>query len=265
MALRPDRTQPRSEQLAERADAKSGASGSGAQGDAFLREVDDALREDQVLTAFQKYGKPLGAVILAGLIGLGGWLAYDNHRTTVAGEQGEVLTQAIDKLEVRNLKAASEDVAPLVKDGTDGYRASALMLQAGVLSEQGKTDEAAKAFAAIAADKDAPQAFRDLATIREVALTFDKIGADKVVERLKPLAVPGNAWFGSAGELVGIAYLKQGKNELAGALFAQISKDETVPDTLRRRTRQMAGLLGVDAVEDPSAIKVVPATAPAAN
>ncbi|MDP3549434.1 MAG: tetratricopeptide repeat protein [Novosphingobium sp.] len=257
MALRPDRNQTRSEQLAER---------SGAQGDAFLREVDDALREDQVLTAFQRYGKPVGAAIIAGLLGLGGWLWYENHQNTVAGEQGEVLTQALDKLEVRNLKAASEDVAPIASEGTDGFRASAMMLQAGVLSEQGKADEAAKAFAAIAADAQMPQAYRDLATIREVSLTFDKIGADKVVERLKPLAVPGNAWFGSAGELVGIAYMKQGKNDLAGTMFAQIAKDETVPDSLRRRTRQMAGLLGVDAVEDPGAAKVIQrASVPAAN
>lgn len=228
--------------------------------------MDDALREDQVFTGLRKYGKPVGAAIIAGLVGLGGWLWYDNHRGNVAGQQGEVLTQALDKLEVRNLKAASEDVAPLTSEGTDGYRAAARMLQASVLSEQGKTEEAAKAFAAIAADADAPQAYRDLATIREVSLTFDKIGADKVVERLKPLAVPGNAWFGSAGELVGIAYMKQGKNDLAGALFAQIAKDETVPDTLRRRTRQMAGLLGVDAVEDPGAAKVIQrATAAAAN
>jgi hypothetical protein len=257
LALRPDRPQSRTDQLAER---------SGAQGDAFLREVDDALREDQVLTAFQKYGKPVGAAIVAGLLGLGGWLWYENHQNTLAGEQGEVLTQALDKLEVRNLKAASEDVAPIVKDGTEGFNASARMLQAGILSEQGKYEEAAKAFAAIAADTEVPQAYRDLATIREVSLTFDKIGADKVVERVKPLAVPGNAWFGSAGELVGIAYMKQGKNDLAGALFAQIAKDETVPDSLRRRTRQMAGLLGVDAVEDPGAAKVIQrATVPAAN
>jgi len=257
LALRPDRNQTRSEQLADR---------SGAQGDAFLREVDDALREDQVLTAFQRYGKPVGAAIIAGLLGLGGWLWYENHTNTVAGEQGEALTQALDKLEVRNLKAAADDVAPIATDGTDGFRATAQMLQAGVLSEQGKNDEAAKAFAAIAADAKVPQAFRDLALIREVSLTFDKIGADKVVERLKPLAVPGNAWFGSAGELVGIAYMKQGKNDLAGTMFAQIAKDETVPDSLRRRTRQMAGLLGVDAVEDPGAAKVIQrATVPAAN
>ncbi|MBF9150545.1 tetratricopeptide repeat protein [Novosphingobium jiangmenense] len=247
MALRPDRPQSRSNQLAERS----------AGGDAFLREVDDALREDQVYTAIQKYGKPVGAVILAGLLGLGGYLWYENHSNSKAAEQGEALTKALDDIEVRNLKAATEAVAPLAKDGTDGYRATAKMLAAGVLSEQGKNAEAAKAFAEIAADTGIPQAYRDLATIREVSLTFDQLGPDKVVERLKPLAVPGNAWFGSAGELVGMAYVKQGKNDLAGALFAQIAKDKTVPDTLRRRTRQMAGLLGVDAVEDPGTATIV--------
>ena len=40
-------------------------------------------------------------------------------------------------------------------------------------------------------------------------------------------------------------------------MFAQIAKDKTVPDTLRRRTRQMAGLLGVDAVEDPGTATIV--------
>lgn len=248
MALRPDRNQTRSNQLAERADA---------QADGFLREVDDALREDQVFTAIQKYGKPVGALIAAGLLGLAGYLWYENHSNAKAAEQGEALTKALDDLEVRNLKAATDAVAPLASDGTDGYRATARMLAAGVLSEQGKNAEAAKAFAAIAADADTPQAYRDLATIREVSLTFDQLGPDKVVERLKPLAVPGNAWFGSAGELVGLAYMKQGKNDLAGALFAQIAKDKTVPDTLRRRTRQMAGLLGVDAVEEPGSAAIV--------
>lgn len=247
MALRPDSSKPSSGKLPAPANGREGA-----QADAFLREVDDALREDQVFTALQRYGKPVGAAIIAGLMGLAGWLWYQNHTTTVAGEQGEVLTKALDQLEARNLKGATAELAPLAKDSGAGYRASAKLLEAGILAEQSKTDEAVKAFAAVAADADAPQAYRDLASIREVALTFDKIGPEKVIEQLKPLAVPGNAWFASAGEIVGTAYLKQGKNDLAGALFAQIAKDKTAPDSLRRRARQMAGLLGVDAVEDAS-------------
>jgi hypothetical protein len=105
-------------------------------------------------------------------------------------------------------------------------------------------------FAAIAADETAPQAYRDLAAIREVSLRFDAMTPQQVIDRLKPLAVPGNAWFGSAGELVGMAYLKQGKPELAGPLFAAIGKDEAMPNTLRSRMRQIAGQLGYDAGSD---------------
>ena len=52
----------------------------------FLREVDDALREDQLFHALRRYGKPVGALVVAGLVGLAGWLWYDYHKATVAGE-----------------------------------------------------------------------------------------------------------------------------------------------------------------------------------
>lgn len=72
----------------------------------------------------------------------------------------------------------------------------------------------------------------------------------EAVAALKPLAVPGKPYFASAGELLGHAYLDLGKRAEAGAVFAQIAKDDTAPDPLRSRARQMAGILGVDAIED---------------
>ena len=39
-----------------------------------------------------------------------------------------------------------------------------------------------------------------------------------------------------------------------GALFAQIAKDQTAPESVRSRARQMAGVLGVDAIEDVEAL-----------
>ncbi|MFN5903901.1 MAG: hypothetical protein ACK439_13165, partial [Novosphingobium sp.] len=138
----------------------------------------------------------------------------------------------------------------LAKDGSDGTRTTAALTRAAILVQQGKTEEGAKAFAAIAADDSAPQAFRDMATIREVSIRFDSLPPQQVIDRLKPLAVPGNAWFGSAGELVGMAYLKQGKPELAGPLFAAIGKNTEVPSSLRSRMRQVAGQLGYDAGTD---------------
>jgi len=255
LALRPDRPQSRSEQLAAR-DA--------AQQDTFLREVDDALREDQLKTALQRYGKPLGLGLVLGLLALAGYLWWTDHQKAEAARQAEEFTLALDQVESGNLAGGLAKLEGLTKDGGAGTKAAAQMLKAGILLEQGKPQDAARIFAAVAADASAPQAFRDLATIREVTVNFDTMKPDDVVARLKDLSVPGNAWSSSAGELVGMAYVKQGKNELAGPLFAAIAKDKDAPDSVRSRARQMAGLLGVDAVEDPQkAVELV--TGGAAN
>jgi len=224
-----------------------------AQQDVFLREVDDAMREDQFMHALRHYGKPVGAVIVAGLLGLAGWLWYSEHQDDLAGKQGETFTQALDQVEAGRLSTGRDAMTPLGKDGNAGYRAAARLMEGGIALQQNKPADAGKLFAAVAADATAPQAYRDLATIREVAVNFDKLPPQQVVDRLHTLAVPGNPWFGSAGEMVGIAYMKLGKNDQAGPLFATIAKDKDVPDSLRRRARQLAGLLGVDAVEDPAA------------
>ena len=124
------------------------------------------------------------------------------------------------------------------------------MLRAGIELQQGRREAAVKLYAEVAANEDAPQPYRDLAAIRQVAADFDTMPPQQVVDRLKSLAVPGNPWFGSAGELVGMAYIKQNRNELAGPLFAAIARDKDVPESMRNRARQLAGLLGVDAIDD---------------
>ncbi|MEY4473438.1 MAG: hypothetical protein RL671_1742 [Pseudomonadota bacterium] len=225
-----------------------------AQQDVFLREVDDALREAELKSILSRYGKPIGGAIAAGLVMLAGYLWWDNSTKQAAGERSEQATIALDKLEAGNAAAALADLESLTKDGSDGSKAAAAMTRAAILVQQGKAEDGAKAFAAIAADEAAPQAYRDLATIREVSLRFEAMQPQQVIDRLKPLAVPGNAWFGSAGELVGMAYLKLGKPDQAGPLFAAIGKNTEVPTTLRTRMRQVAGQLGYDAgTEDVAA------------
>jgi hypothetical protein len=221
-----------------------------AQQEGFLREVDEALREEQVMGLLSRYGKPLGLAIVLGLAGLGGYLWWDKSREDQAADSAVKTLTALEQLTGGNRDAASKELTGLSKDGPDGSRAVAALTLAGIAADQGKTEEAAKAFAKVAADSSVPQPFRDLATLREMGVRFDAAPPAEVIAKLKPLAVPGNAWFGPAGELVAMAYLKQNKPELAGPLLAAIAKDKDTPETLRARARQLAAQLGYDAVDD---------------
>ncbi|WP_227711104.1 tetratricopeptide repeat protein [Novosphingobium ovatum] len=256
MALRPTRPQTRAEQLASRA-----AERDAAQQEAFMREVDDALREDQFMTLLRRYGKPAAGAVVLGLAGLGGFLGWQHYQQTQAEKRAEQLTLALDDMDAGKLGAAGLSLAQIAKDGGDGSRAVAQLTAAGIAVQQNKIDDAARQFAAVAADAGAPQPLRDLASLREVSLRFDKMPPQEVIARMQPLAVAGNPWFGPAGELVGMAYLKQGQNAKAAALFGAIAKDKDIPDSLRSRVRQMAGFLGFDAVEDVSRVPAMAAPA----
>lgn len=215
-----------------------------------MREVDEALRQDEMRGFFRRFGVPVIGILVLGLAALGGYLWWDHSSRQTAGENGEKLIMALDEVDAANLAAADRNLVPLTK-GDDANAAAATLMRAGIALRQNRNGEAVKLFAEVAKDDSAPQPYRDLALVREVATNFDAMDPQQVVDRLKPLAVPGNPWFGNAGELVGIAYLKQGNEKLAGPLFAQIARDEKAPESLRRRARQLAGLLGVDAVDDP--------------
>lgn len=217
----------------------------------FMREVDDALRQDQMTGIVQNYGKIILLGIAAVLLALGGWFYYRHTQTEAAGERGEEMTNALDAVRNTNLAGAANALKLLESADQPGYRAVSQILAAGIKLEQSDPKAAAAGFAKVAGDESLPQPLRDLALVRQTAAEYDSLKPAEVIARLKLLAVPGNPWFGSAGEMVAIAHMQMNKPELAGPLFLKLAEDEQVPETIRSRSRQLAGVMGVDAVSDP--------------
>ncbi|MEE9434538.1 MAG: tetratricopeptide repeat protein [Sphingorhabdus sp.] len=217
--------------------------------EAFLREVDDAVRADDLDGFWKRYGRWLVSAIVIGLMAFGGYIWWSNQKLAEAEKQGETFVQAIDKLEAEDEAGALKILNEIKNSERPAYRAMAELVVANLAMEKGETKQALAAYAKVAGDASLPQAFRDLALIRQTTAEFDTLAPQKVIDRLKPLARPGNAWFGSAGEMTAIAYLKMGKEDLAGPIFAQIAKQEGLPESLRARATQMAGSLGIDAVQ----------------
>ncbi|MEP0191398.1 MAG: tetratricopeptide repeat protein [Erythrobacter sp.] len=221
-----------------------------AEDEILMREIDEAVRKDDAGEFLSKYGVPLGSLLAVLLIGFAGYLFWDSQNEGDLEEQSETLVQALDASEQEEYASAATTAADLNNADTPGARTSARFIQANAALEEGKTDEAVALFKQIADDADAPQPLRDLARVREVATNFDQRKPADIIAVLKDLAEPGNPFFGSAGEMTAIAHMNAGDRDKAGTMFAAIAKDEDAPETLRNRARQMAGLLGVDAIED---------------
>lgn len=214
----------------------------------FLREVDDELRRDRMTSIWTRYGRLIIAALLGVLVLFAAYLFWRNYQANAAGREGEQLQAAYDALAAGRTADAAKPLDALTRSSSDGHRALALFTQADILLQKNEYKAAAAKFGAVAGDDDLAPAFRDLALVRQTVADYDTLAPQVVIDRLRPLAVPGNAYFGSAGEMVAAAYLRTGRRDLAGRLFGQIARDENVPATLRQRAVQMAGLLGVDAV-----------------
>jgi len=215
---------------------------------AFLREVDEELRRDQLVGFGRRWGVWVAVGIVAALIAFAAFLWWQHHRTVVAGEQSEQLGQAYEAVGNKQFAKADPLLARLASDGVPGNRSLAMFTQADILLGKNDTKGAVAKFASVVGDESIAKPFRDLALIRQTAAEFDSLKPNVVVERLRPLATKDSPWLGSAGEMVAAAYLAEGRRDLAGRLFGQIAQSKDVPETIRQRSVQMAGALGVDAV-----------------
>lgn len=220
--------------------------------EAFYREVDEELRKEQLNETFRRYGWLIIAGVVLLLAAFGGYLYWQNQQQVRAGERGEALVDMLSGLEAGRTEGAEETVADLV-EGSDGYRAAGLFTRANLALQAGDTAAAVAALGEIAGDASLAEPYRNAALIRQTMLEYDNLPPPQVVERLGPLAQAGNPWLGTAGELVAIAHMRMNQPDRAGPIFAAIARDTEVPQTVRSRAVQMAGALGIDAVEDNSA------------
>jgi hypothetical protein len=211
--------------------------------EAFLREVDENLRRDQMTGLAKRWGRLIGGAVIVLLALLAAFLWWRNHRAEQAGVEGEQLSAVLGDADIGRAQPTDPRLGALATSPRDGYRAMARLTQAGITA---KTDPVAAAanYQAIANDSGLPQATRDLALLRATTIQFDTLPPAEVVARMKPLTVANAPWFGSAGELTAMAYLKMNRKDLAGPLFAAIARDTDAPTGLRGRAAGMATALG---------------------
>lgn len=223
---------------------------SGTTDQAFLREVDEEYRRDRLANLLRNYGKWIIGGVVVLLVALAGFLYWQHHREQVAGANGERFDAALRLVETGQNDKAQAEIAKVAADSDGAYVAMAKLVQGNALATKNDLKGAAAKFAEVANDASVAQPIRELALIRQTTAEYDALKPQVVIDRLKDLVNPNSAWLGTAGELVAAAHLKAGNRAEAGRLYGQIAQGgEKVPASIRQRAVQLAGVLGVDAID----------------
>lgn len=209
----------------------------------FIREVDEAVRQDQYKKLWDQYGiyALAGAVVLvAGVAGYKGWVSWQERKS---GEAGAKFTQALTLEEGPDAAKAKDIFASLVKDGPEGYRILARFQLAASEAKDGDTDKAVADYDALANDPSVDTILRGHATLQAAALRLDKADYAEMEKRLKGLVDSNSAWSFSARELLGFSAYRNNDMPTAEKEFSALLADQATPPNLRERADMMLALI----------------------
>jgi hypothetical protein len=232
--------------------------GSG-QSDEFIREVDEAVRQDRWLKLWNRYGTYLIAAALAVVIGSAagvGWRAWQDSQREAEAER---YMAAIDLLRQERPVEAAEALGALARDSSSGYAVLARLQAAQALGEAGDSAGKLNMLGQLTEDSGTAVLYRDLGELLAAQEAFAAAGPDDLASQLARLTAADNPWRHSALELSALAQLRAGETETARATLALLVEDPRTPPNLGRRAAELLSALGGPSDADVAEDAVAPA------
>ena len=205
-----------------------------------FEEVEEQLRSARYLTIAKK-GWPyaLGAAVAAMAVTFAVW-GWDQYRLHESAKASEAYQKAFDALGANNIPGAEAAFAAVGKEGPAGYRAAALMQQAGLLANENKTAEAVALFDQAA--KIAPDTLiGDAAGLKAAYLLFDNASLPELETRLSALAVQGRPYSALAREALAMKRMVTGHAAEARQTFALLAISPDAGEALQARAQIALG------------------------
>ncbi|MDD9738972.1 hypothetical protein PVW47_04135 [Marinovum sp. SP66] len=211
-----------------------------SQTDSFIEEVTEEVRRDRLFLLLKRYGW-IGVLLVLLIVGGAAWREYSRAQEQAEAEAlGDSMLAALETEEPEARISALGEVAP----GSAGGTALLALLTAAEQASAEQEAAAAETLAAIAANGEVPQIYRDIAAFRMLLLQSDSREASERRTSFEALARAGSPLRLLAEEQIALIEVETGDTEAAIARFQSILADAEVTAGLRQRVSQVIVALG---------------------
>jgi hypothetical protein len=209
----------------------------------FIREVDEAVRREQWLKLWQRYGSYVIAAALAVVIGAAvgvGWRSWQHNQRL---DEARRYAEAQQLLREAKPAEAASAFAALAEDSSGGYRVLARLRAAEAQAQAADRAAAMATLDELASDDGAASVYRSLAELLKAQQEFAEAEEPAVAE-LEPLTGSGAPWRYSALELRALAQMQGGDIAAARQTLDDLLEDPSTPPDLARRAAELLAFLG---------------------
>jgi len=204
----------------------------------IFREVEEDVRRERFEKLWEGLWQLRHVAVVLLFAGIGGWLKWEQYETK---ERQKVSDAFIAAQRITNPQSAASAFADLARTAPKGYAQVARLSQAGAMLTSGQRDGAIDLYKQIA--KDDSGLIGAVARLRAGWALAETASRTELVELLKPLDQPGNAWRLNAREVLAYADYRAMDTKSALTKYAELAADPESPQGLRSRAQAMAAFL----------------------
>lgn len=205
----------------------------------ILREVDQALAEEQTSQTFTKNLPAVIGAALVVIVGVGGWQVWTNQRAAASAKASAAFDEALKTPGADEGTKALEAIA-----GEGGaYAALAKMRLAAQHAAKDERDEALELYRAVYSGGAGSKRLKDMARIRASYLSLED-GREAALKDLGDLETDKSALGFYAREVIALAALKAGDYQSAEEMFRRAASAPDAPEPIRLRAGEFAALAG---------------------
>ena len=188
----------------------------------IFEEVEEQLRSDRYLQLARRiWPWLLGAAIAALLAALAVW-GYQTYHARQSAKASVAYAAGLEALGKNDTAKAFASFGEAAKLSSGGYKALALMEQAGIRLADSKDDEAVKLFDQAAAAAPDP-IIGDIARLKSAFALMDTAPYDVIQQRLQPLTDAKRPYYVAAREGLAMAKLRAGRLKEARSDFVVLT------------------------------------------
>lgn len=221
--------------------------------DEFIREVDEAVRQDQWLKLWKQYGSYIVAAALAVVIGTAAGVGWRTWQQSQRLDEARRYAAAQQMLSENRPAEAAEAFTVLAQDANSGYRVLARLRAAEARAAAGDPAAARAFLEQLAASDDADPRYRALGDLLEAQRAFGDADPGALLGELDSLIGINDPWRHSALELRALAQMRAGDSLAARQTLNDLLDDPLTPPDLGRRAAELLAFLGGPPAPDVAA------------
>lgn len=211
--------------------------------DAFIREIDEELKNEKLKKIWDKYGL---FIILFVIIVISAAVSVETFKSWNEKRNQEFSNTYAYALNLQNqgrYAEAMEILERLTKAKKGIYSDVAEIQMSNVLLEQGKVEPAIAILEKVSNEEDFNPQMKDIATIKLASFKLDYAPSEEIEKMLTPFVTSNGTWANIAKEMLAMLAVRDGNFEKAKTMYQEISVAENTSETLKARAQDMLNVI----------------------